>query len=216
MDLQNLMRVWQEMDDGYSFVPAATEAEIEQTEAALGLEIPAVLQQLHLFSNGLYVVEGNLTVYPLRDREGFIGLETVRSLVEWGDAPPRPQEILVFGDNGSDEQFGIWLPTVHRAGFDDPIIVIGEFDFDMLAIAGTSLVPFLYGWTAYYALMYEVDARILDALGLPAALRVPERYLDEEAFARIRQHYDPGLPDYDPDPYRERSTVAKLKAFFEG
>ena len=216
MDLQNLIRVWQEMDDGYSFAPAATESEIEQTEAALGLEMPAVLRQLYLFSNGLSVVEGDLQVDPLQDRGKIIGLETVRSLVQEGGGPPPPREILAFGGNGSDEQFGIWLPPVQRSGFDHPIILIGEFDFDMLAIAGTSLIPFLYGWTAYYALMYEVDAQVLDALGVPAALRVSERYLDDEAFARIREHYDPGLPDYDPHPYQRGSNVAELTAFFGG
>lgn len=214
MDLQALIHAWQLMDHGYSFAAAATEAEIQQTEAALGLRLPEDLRQIYLFSNGLHLVGGDLRIHPLRDREGIIGLEAVRSLVQEGGAPAPPCEILEFGDDGSDEQFGIWLPDVRLPGFGHPIVLIGEFDFDMLAIAGTGLVPFLYGWTAFYALMEEVDPEVLDALGLPFSLRVPERYLDEAAFARIREHYDPGLPDYDPNPFRKGRDVEDIRTLF--
>ena len=82
-----------------------------------------------------------------------------------------PEELVVFGTDGSDSTFALWRPKGQAQRHDAPVIVLGEGGEGM-AIAGTSLSRFLKGWTAYYLLLYDAEAEPLDALGLPENLRL--------------------------------------------
>ena len=117
--------------------------------------------------------------------------------------------------NGSDDFFGMWLPETHNPRFDHPILEIGSiFEPGNMAVLGTSFVPFLHAWTAYYSLLLEAGSAALDAINLPASLRPQGKEPDDEDFAELRKWADPGLPSYYPDSYRERYDAKRLAKLF--
>ncbi len=213
--LADLIRVWILSRDHHTFMPPASEKALQRAEKELGRPIPRPLRELYRFSDGLDLFAGNLQIYPLREGEGQLGLVSASArLRAWGW--PIPEEVWVFGDDGSDELLGIWLPETGREGFDHPVLLIGEiFEPKCMAVAGTSLSAFLRGWTAFYLLAYEADPMALDLLGLPESLRYGANELDDEHFVEILRWADPGLPDPDPDPYRRGLDGEDLKRLFQ-
>jgi hypothetical protein len=210
MRLQDLIQVWRVSEKSNIFPPIATDRELELTESKLGFQLPAPLSDLYRLCNGIYLLNGNLHIYPLEEAEQSSGVSSAsEKLRSWGW--PIPHEVLVFGDNGGDELFGIWLPDTQGKVFEHPILVIGEiFEPRCMAIEATGLFPFLLGWTAYYCLLYEAESSLLDALGLPESLRFNPDEVDDTVFARLRQWADPNLPDPNPDPYRHGYDTESL------
>ncbi len=185
MKLHNLIQVWRLSEKSNIFPPIATERELELAESKLGFQLPVPLRDLYRLCYGIYLLNGNLHIYPFEETEQSSGLSSASEKLRSWDWPI-PNEVLVFGDNGGDELFGIWLPDTQGKVFTHPILVIGEiFEPRCMAIEATGLVPFLLGWTAYYFLLYEVENSLLDELGLPESLRL------------IRRRWTiPFLPDY--------------------
>jgi hypothetical protein len=215
MLLQDLIQVWRLSEKFNSFHRAATDHDLEIAESKLGFRLPSVLRSLYHLSNGMELLEGNLQILPLVETDSKMGLSSASDkLRSWGC--PIPDEVLVFGHNGADEQFGTWLPEIKGNVFSHPIVVIGEiFEPQCMAIEATGLIPFLLGWTAYYLMLYEAESYVLDALGLPQSLRFREDEMDENVFAKLRQWADPKLLDLNPDPYRHGLDGERLKKKFE-
>lgn len=121
---------------------------------------------------------------------------------------------MVFGGNGADDRFGVWLPGDREAR---PLIVqIGEiFEDASFAVVGDDLASFLAGWSAFYLLLLgdEVDVGpSLDELVEPAQLRVQSSDLDDDMDALLNWA-TPHLPDVHPDRYERGLTaddVAKV------
>jgi len=135
-------------------------------------------------------VGGNLNFVPLESSDDSeLTLMNLSSKLREGKWSV-PEELLLFGDDGSDSQFGLWLPEGAALVDDCPVIELGETE--SMAIAGTSLRRFLKGRTAYYLLLDEAPGKSLDALGLPTELRTDDP--DDDDFARITKWADPGIP----------------------
>ena len=183
-------------------------------ESEIGYRLPPELRQLYLFSNGARLLRGNLNFYPLRrSEERKFGLsDTSARLREW--MFPVPEEVLVFADNGSESNFGIWLPEVRNETFRNPIIEIAEPAERCMTVVGTSFMPFLLGCTAYYLMLSEADSIALDAIGIPSSLRGRRR--DDELFADLCRWADPTLPDYHPDAYQKGYTAEDFRKLFGG
>ncbi len=210
--MEEIISAWQ-ASPGHAFNPAADEQALTALEQHLQLRLPPEFRRLYQFSDGAYLLEGNLSYWPLRGKD-FSLWESTRFLRECHHVIP--EEVLVFGDNGSESLFGLWLQPTGSPVFQSPIVEIGEIhEPGCMAIAGTSLIPFLRGWTAHYLLLQEdVSADALDMLGLQEELRFPAEELDDEHFALLRRWADPDLPDPDVDPYESRFDADACRLLF--
>lgn len=195
--LDIVLAAWRLSPASHQFRDPATDEAIAEAERSLGRAIPDSLKSLYRFANGMSALGGNLGVESLLDSKGgglvYLG-DRLRSW-HW----PIPEEVLMFGGNGADEQFGLWYPPGAPADGPMPVVMIGSvFEAACLALAGTDLPRFLLAWSGYYLVLDEAPTEALDALGLPEALR----RLDEDAsLAAYVGWADPALPDHDPDPY---------------
>ena len=189
-------------------VPAATADEIADAERRLGRPLPPEARRLYESANGGTFADGNLGIHPLlAEDHDELALTTASGLLRSWDWPV-PDELVVFGDNGADSNFGLWLPGSSSVR---PVVVeLGEaFDDACLAVVGDDLGSFLVGRTAYYARLIDDDAArtaALDALGLPDELRTREDADTEEAHFAALAWASPGLPDPRPDPYERGLT----------
>jgi hypothetical protein len=189
--------------------PPASEAEIAGTERDLGRPLPAELRALYALCNGPNALGGNLAVHPVspEEGEGLVGMGD--RLREWGW--PIPDELLVFGGNGGEDQFGLWYPAGTDSAAVAPVIMMGAvFEPACMALAGTSLTRFLRAWSGYYLVLVDAPVAALDALGLPAHLRSMD---DEAGIGPYFSWADPDLAEPDPDPYSrglDRDQIAAL------
>ena len=145
----------------------------------------------------------------------------------------------MFANNGGEESFGIWLDDCNNPSFNHPIIEVGEFPDDprCMGVAGTNLLSFLRGFSAYHLTEAEMDRdfrgedilpikKALDMLLVPQSLRGED--FDESPhfdkistggdtrFSALRQWADPNLPDPYGDSYSQQYTIADLKKLFGG
>ncbi|MCH7924668.1 MAG: SMI1/KNR4 family protein [Planctomycetes bacterium] len=197
-ELVPLVHCWSLSKSHHEWSPGASDEEINRAEDSLKRRLPTVLRAIYEMSNGLGLVGGNLNFVPLESSDNskltLVSLSSMMRESDWSV----PEEFLVFGDDGGDSQFGLWLPEGEAFVDDYPVIELVETE--VMAIAGTSLCRFLKGRTAFYLLAEGAAAKSLDALGLPSELRTEN--LDDDNFVRITQWADPGIPDPLPDPYK--------------
>jgi hypothetical protein len=207
--IDHLLEAWRLSPVRNDLQPGASDEEIAAAEADLGRSLPEAARALYRAADGASLLGGNLNVNPLRaERFGVVVLSDWLRSVKW----TIPEELVVFGDNGADDSFGLWLPRGRRDDDPAPVIQIAEVG-DGLAIAGTSLVQFLIGWSAYY-LLDEGAESALSALGVPERLWGAEP--DDEAFAELLRWADPELSDPLPDPYGRPVDVETLRKRFGG
>jgi hypothetical protein len=183
-------------------------------ERALDRRLPADLRELLTEVGDEEVLAGNLRVYPLVPPEGeddVLALTTAADLLrswEW----PVPDEMVVFGSNGQDESFGVWVP---KDGGARPIVVeIGEtFEDACLAVVGDDLESFMRGWGAYYILLLgnpDEVSTMVEAYELPEELSSLEEDGSDDEFYAILGWANPRLPDPRPDPYERGLTAAQV------
>jgi hypothetical protein len=173
--------------------------------------IPEELREICGEAGGQELLGGNLRIYPLEaeDPEELTvanASDRLRSS-DW----PVPDEMVVFGDNGQGDSFGLWAP---RDGAARPIVVqIGAvFEDACLAVVGDDIPSFLQGWGAYYAALTGDPDNVLEEFPefrLPEEFALREGGTDEEFYA-IMQWANPGLPDPRPDPYERGLTAAQV------
>lgn len=197
----------------HEFNAGASNAELDAAEEAIGRRLPEPLRALYRFSNGMGVLGGDLNFVPLAgpgDTGNLVTLSDELRSSQW----PIPDEMIVFGGNGADEIFGIWLPTDEEWAGPALVVGVGEiFEPDCLAVYGTSLSRFLRAWTAARLLEWDDHAAALDALGLPTDRR-RDPSCEEEAYAECFGWADPDLPYDDPDPYSQRLTPKAIREMF--
>lgn len=208
-ELSSIVAAWRLAPDSWPLPEAASDTDIADAERRLGRPLPAELRALYGISNGPNPLGGNLAIQPLSsvEGEGLVGMgERLRG---WGW--PIPDEVLVFGDNGGEEQFGLWYPAGAEADASTPVVMVGAvFEPACMVLAGTSLTRFLRAWSGYYLVLIDAPIAALDELGLPAHLRTID---DEAGVARYFAWADPDLPELDPDPYArglDRDGIALL------
>ena len=154
--------------------------------------LPSEVAEVYRFSNGMTALGGNLAIEPLEEMVGFSG--RLRTW-DW----PIPDEVVVFGGNGGDELFGLWLPPDARTLSSAPVVMIGSvFEPACMALVGRTVSGFLRAWSGHYLDLLDAPQQSFAALGLPVHLRGTH---DQSGWAPYFEWADPSLPDYDPDPY---------------
>lgn len=191
----------------------ASDAELDSTEAKLGRKLPESLRTVYRRSNGASLLGGNLHVLTLGTGNDM-GLTAYSDFLRrygW----PIPDELLVFGDNGSDELYRIWCPRGAPSDAPAPVICVGEiFEPGSFTINGTCLTKFLLSESAFCLMYDDEPCPALDVLGLPMSIRDGQRDSDE-ALAACFEWADPGLPHIPPDPYEQRLTREDIVRFVE-
>ena len=188
----------------------AAAEQLDETELMLRRALPTSFRAVYEFSNGIGAVGSN-TVFDSLDELATPAESQADRLREEGW--PLPEELVVFGGDGSDGLFGLWLPEGSDGRGSAPVIEIGEiFEEGCMDVAGTGIVPFLAARTAYYLRVCERvsdTTPALDALGVSAELRAAPP--DDELFAAIYDWADPELPR-PPDPYKALLTGDDLRS----
>jgi hypothetical protein len=210
--LEQVLRAWELSAALHEPRPAAPEGDLDEASRRLGRRLPVAVKQLYATANGGSFLHGNLALAPLLPAgdDGTsvaTGADALRA-AEW----PIPHGLVVLGGNGADDHFGVWLPGDAEAR---PLVVqIGEtFAPESFAVVGDDLVSFLTGWSAYYLLLLGDDADVgpaLDALGVPAQLRVQSSQLGDDDLDALLSWASPHLPDVHPDPYERGLTADDL------
>ncbi len=227
MTIQTLIDCWVTSYPSETFSPPATEQEIQDAEEKIGATFPPPLRELYRFTNGNWIFD--LDFYQLDLNEHGFGLVNANEkYIEW--KWHIPQEIRLFAAMGGSEVFGIWLPRCGNSIYNHPIIEVGTiFEEGCMGVAGTNLISFLRGWSAYHLMEQEIDARgafedgestdaamkqihtALNMLKVPQSLRGEHYNHEIEPF---RKWADPQLPDPDGDSYSQRYTITDLKRLF--
>ena len=103
---------------------------------------------------------GGLNFYQLLLNEHGFGLVNANEkYIEWGWTIP--QEIRLFAHDGASNAYGIYLPVCGNWIFNHPIIEVGTITTEdgCMGVAGTNLISFLRGWSAYDLMEHEIDGR---------------------------------------------------------
>jgi hypothetical protein len=201
-ELISLFAAWSASAWLHQWKRPATEMEIAEAESALGGPLLPELRALYEATNGLYLLSGNLNIYPL------IGL--VHETNEEREAGMLlPDELCLFG-GASEHLFGLWLPHHRRSAAAVPVIEVGElFEPRCMAVAGTDLVRFLTTRTVHYLMTYADTTEALDLLGVPVSLRSPDP--SDELKAALTRWTDPELADPEPDPNERGLNADELR-----
>ena len=177
--------------------------------------IPDDLRVVCAEMGGRELLGGNLRIYPLEsdDPDTLTVANASDRLRSWDW--PVPDEMVVFGDDGQGDSFGLWVP---RDGHGRPVVVqIGAvFEEACLAVVAEDLECFLRAWGTYYGLLFGDPAWVEELI---RELEVPEELtsLDEdgsdEEFYAVLAWACPGLPDPKPDPYERGITAEQVNEF---
>ena len=214
--LDDVLAAWRLSGELGQAEPPASDGDLRRAEQVLGRRLPPAIVRLYAAVGGGSFAGGNLTLHPavpeVDNGEG-LSLATAADLLRtWGW--PVPEPLVVFGDNGAGDAFGVWVP---RDGAGSPVVVqLGEvFEERCLAVVGDDLPSFLCGWTAYYLLLADEGSDVsdaLDALGVPPSLRSLEEDGSDDEFFRLLRWASPNLPDPQPDPYERGLTAEQVDA----
>ena len=83
IDLQHLIAAWQRSAALHDLGKGASEAEIQEFEAAVGWRLPSEWRRLYAFTNGADLLEGNLSFHPLSGGDLCLR-QASASLRAWG------------------------------------------------------------------------------------------------------------------------------------
>lgn len=189
--------------------PAADPAGVTAAEHAIGQRLPQAFPELYLVHDGGGWLGHNLNLLPLDDgNEAGEGSVTRAAAAYRGFGWPVPDEVVVIGNDGASDIFGLWLPGEEERPL---VVTIGAiFEPGSMGVAGQDLNAFLRSRTAYYLLLPpdETTSAGLDALDVPAELRY--RDPDDTAWAKINEWASPTVPPALMDAYEARLTAADL------
>ena len=232
MTIQTLFDAWK-VSGAFAVIEApATEAEIQAAEATIGAQLPTSLREIYPLFNGRWVWE--LDFFPLNippEHSSVVLANANEQFIEYGWHIPK-KEIRVFAGDGGGGLFGIWLPACGNPIYNHPIIEVGElFEAGCMGVAGTNLLSFLRGWSAYHLMLKDSNESwrvelgedkdapnrlkrtqtALDMVQVPQSLR-GENFDDD--LPPFRKWADPQLPDPSGTSYNQLYTIADLKRLF--
>lgn len=206
-ELEPVIRAWSLAMDQHQLNLSASDWQIQNAEALLGRRIPRAIRAVYEMSNGAHLIGGNLILDKLTgDSESIAFANNATLLRQWGWQVPN--EVFVFGGDGSESVFGCWLPKAAENPDDAPIIQIAgpNSNMDYMAVAATSFVALAKWRTAYYLLMdHPKYAAALEVLGLPKNLQNDDP--DDDTLIEIGKWADPEHPHFPPDAYKAQVSV---------
>lgn len=188
--------------------PPASVGDLDAAEQAIARPLPQAFRDLYLQHDGGSWLGGDLVLLPLLrgDDLSVTRASSAHRGWEW----PVPEEVVIFGNDGGGEPFGVWLPGDAAR----PVVVrIGQiFEPGCMGVVGEDLNAFLRAYTGYYLQPYDEEDDVgpaRDALGLPERLRSDDP--DDELFASIFEWASPSLPGSVSDPYEARLTADDVR-----
>lgn len=231
MTIQTLLDAWKASGAYTSIEAPATETDIQAAEQKIGATLPVLLREVYPLFNGGWA--WGLDFFPLFPPPEHFALTNSNELYieyQWRI----PQEIRLFAGDGGGGAFGIWLLACGNPIYNHPVIEVGELagEEGCMGLAGTNLISFLRGWSAYrmmmqYIILEAVDKskelEFLNKLQVPRWLRY--EHFDESQydathawedphFTQLRKWADPQLPDPSGSSYNQEYTIADLKKLF--
>ena len=231
MTIQMLVEAWKVSEAHHSMNPPATETEIQAAETKIGTTLPPPLREVYPLFNGEWAL--GLDFFPLTPPpEHYALINSNEKYIEYKWHIPK--EIRLFAGDGGGGVFGIWLLTWGNSIYNHPIIEVGELPGEdgCMGIAGTNLVSFLRGWSAYRMMMQHIilkkvdkpkELEFLGKLQVPQSLRYEHfdesqyertRNWEDVHFTQLRKWADPQLPDPSSDSYDQQYTISDLKRIF--
>ena len=204
--IEQLTKSWRLSPELHELRAGASESDFEDFNRKSGWKLPDEWQALYRISNGAYLVEGNVMLYPLFGEElSILDASSFHRSAEW----PVPDQLRIAGDNGAGDPFGLWLSSAQTGA--PPIVSIGAiFEPKCMSVAGSSLLPFLRARTAYYLMLCDGPSVALDALEVPENLRSAES--DDALWAAIVAWADPTRPRVSDDPYTAELDVKGIES----
>lgn len=210
--MEPVILAWSLSKDLHLLNPGAHDERLMEAEAVLGRKIPASLRAVYEITDGAAFFSG-LIIDPLLRDDGKLcfsrNSDWLRS-VGW----EIPRELAIFGGNGGDVVYGIWLPRSERALSDSAVVEVSGPNTEMrfMALAGTSFARFAT-WLTSYCLLGDLPghSKALEALGVPERLR---REPDFETYVELCRWADPDLPHYPPDVYTTPASLNWLRRNF--
>ncbi len=203
---RRILDAWAATPDMHDPHPAAAPDSVTAVERVIGRRLPQAFHELYLVHDGGGMLLRNLNLFPLHDESELSVTNAAATYRGW--EWPVPDEVVLFGENGCGDPFGLWLPG---AGARPLVVVVNAFfEPGCMGIAGRDLNAFLRTWTAYYLLLPPRGTTTagLDALDVPEELRSHDP--DDAVFAQIMKWADPTLPSSSADPYEGQLTTADL------
>ncbi len=205
---RRILDAWAATADWHAPNPAAAPDDVTAAEHVIGRRLPQAFRELYLVHDGGGWLGHNLNLLPLDDgneeSEGSVtGAAAAFRRFGW----PVPDEVVVIGDDGASDIFGLWLPKVEERPL---VVTIGAiFEPGCMGIAGQDLNAFLRARTAYYLLLPDDTMSAgLDALDVPVELRAPDP--DDTTWTQINEWASPTVPPSSMDAYDARLTPADL------
>jgi hypothetical protein len=177
--------------------------------------IPEDLRVICAETGGEDLLGGNLRIYPLEadDPDTLTVANASDRLRSWDW--PVPDELVVFGDNGQGDSFGLWVQ--HDGGARPVVVQIGAvFEDACMAVVAQDLECFLRAWGAYYGLLLGEPAQVeelITELEIPEELRSLDEDGSDDEFYAVLAWACPGLPDPRPDPYERGMTAEQVNEF---
>jgi hypothetical protein len=205
-DLEAIVAAVEASPDLHDPSAPATPEQLDDLESALHVRLPAEFRAMYGVWNGAYLVDGNLVLYSAVGS----GSDALPTASDWlrDQGWPIPPELMIIGNNGSESQFGLWLPALTDRQC--PVVELVEpFESESMAVAGTSLLRFMRSWLAYYLIVIDESRDAVVALGVPEPLRELEP--DEELLALLRRWADPRHPEPDEaDALHDAAAIGSL------
>lgn len=214
-EIRRVFDAWAQVPELCEADPGVAAAAIAELETAIGRQLPADMRALYATVGGGELLQGDLRLYPPTasgdEPVEFSVAGATRALQEWGWCIP--DDLVVFGDNGAGDLFGIWLPAA--GGPSQPLIVeVAEtFEENCLTPIGDDLVRFLVGWTALYLVVCrdEVDTRsAIAVIGLPADLQARADRGEDDDVDAVILWASPGLSALGPRRSMRDITPAQV------
>ena len=208
-ELEPVIEAWARSAKLHELNPPASADDLAVVERLLGRKFPPAFHALYEMSNGGSYLNGNVMLDRLRGGGSYASVATLSNDIRHAGAR-LPPEIVVFGGDGSDALFGLWLRKGRTARSPAPVIEL-DISGEPYALVGTDLARFLKGRTAFHLSLSEADPSALDALDVPENLRVSADEVDDDLFYALRRWADPDLPDPRADPYERPTSAEELR-----
>jgi len=196
--LDQLIAVWRETAELHELRRPCEESDLVRAEAVLGSRLPRVFKDLYRFSNGLSLNKGSLVILPLFEEGARLSLVSMSDqLREW--QWPIPEDVVVFGDNGCGEPYGLWIGPHDSTRFPEPIVIVGEiFEPGSMGLYSQDLISFLLEETSEGLRLAGREFAIHENFGLGKD-------------SVLRQNSPVSIESSDRDPYRACLDAAGIE-----